>query len=155
MAINYAKHEEEFYGVFKLISGEEVLGRSVITEDQGESLVIIQDPVVVQLIDKPVGDQKVSATGEYKVARAIGFTKWQQLSDEDFYIIREKDIVTVSSMNKEVIFMYEAFVHGADGLGEKKFRMKTPLNKTKGFVGKIDEARKRFEKLFKEDPKSP
>ena len=147
MSINYAKHEEEFYGVFKLISGEEVLGRSVLTEDQGESLVFIQDPVVVQLIDKPIDDKKM--------ARAIGFTKWQQLSDEDFYNIREKDIVTVSSMNKEVIFMYEAFVHGADGLGEKKSKMKTPLNKTKGFVGKIDEARKRFEKLFKEDPKSP
>ena len=89
MSINYAKHEEEFYGVFKLISGEEVLGRSVLTEDQGESLVFIQDPVVVQLIDKPIDDKKM--------ARAIGFTKWQQLSDEDFYIIREKDIVTVSS----------------------------------------------------------
>ena len=147
MSINYAKHEQQFYAVFKLISGEEVLGRSVLTEDQGESLVFIQDPVVVQLIDKPIDDKKM--------ARAIGFTKWQQLSDEDFYIIREKDIVTVSSMNKEVIFMYEAFVHGADGLGEKKSKMKTPLNKTKGFVGKIDEARKRFEKLFKEDPKSP
>tara|TARA_S200000501_G_scaffold167648_2_gene157968 strand:+ start:2938 stop:3405 length:468 start_codon:yes stop_codon:yes gene_type:complete len=155
MSINYAKHEEEFYGVFKLISGEEVLGRSVLTEDQGESLVFIQDPVVVQLIDKPVEDQKVSPTGEYKIARAIGFTKWQQLSDEDFYIIREKDIVTISSMNKEVIFMYEAFIHGADGLGEKKSKMRTELNKTRGFIGKIDEARKRFEKLFKEDPKSP
>ena len=147
MSINYAKHEEEFYGVFKLISGEEVLGRSVLTEDQGESLVFIQDPVVVQLIDKPIDDKKM--------ARAIGFTKWQQLSDEDFYIIREKDIVTISSMNKEVIFMYEAFIHGADGLGEKKSKMRTELNKTRGFIGKIDEARKRFEKLFKEDPKSP
>ena len=129
--------------------------RSVLTEDQGESLVFIQDPVVVQLIDKPVEDQKVSTTGEYKISRAIGFTKWQQLSDEDFYIIREKDIVTISSMNKEVIFMYEAFIHGADGLGEKKSKMRTELNKTRGFIGKIDEARKRFEKLFKEDPKSP
>ena len=27
--INYAKHDEEFYGIFKLVSGEEVLGKAV------------------------------------------------------------------------------------------------------------------------------
>ena len=89
MAINYAKHEEEFYGVFKLVSGEEVLGKAVLTEDQGESLVFIQEPVCIQFIDKEINEKKL--------ARAIGFSKWQQLSDEDFYIIREKDIITVSS----------------------------------------------------------
>ena len=145
--INYAKHDEEFYGVFKLLNGEEVLGRAVLTEDEGESLVFIQEPVVTQFIDKRIDDNKM--------ARGIGFAKWQQLSDEDFYIIREKDIITVSSMNKEIIFMYEAFIHGADGAEQKKVRMKTDLNKTQGYVGKIDEARKKFEKLFKEEPKNP
>ena len=40
--ISYAKHEEEFYGVFKLVSGEEVLGKAVLTEDSGETLCFIQ-----------------------------------------------------------------------------------------------------------------
>ena len=147
MAINYAKHEEEFYGVFKLVSGEEVLGRAVLTEDQGESLVFIQEPVCIQFIDKEINEKKL--------ARAIGFSKWQQLSDEDFYIIREKDIFTVSSMNKEVIFMYEAYVHGADGFGKPRPQMKTDLSKTSGYVGRIDEARKKFEKIFKDSTESP
>ena len=147
MAINYAKHEEEFYGVFKLVSGEEVLGRAVMTEDNGESLVFIQEPVCIQFIDKEISEKKL--------ARAIGFSKWQQLSDEDFYIIREKDIITVSSMNKEVIFMYEAYVHGADGFGKPRPQMKTDLSKTSGYVGRIDEARKKFEKIFKDSTESP
>mgnify|MGYP003133792725 FL=1 len=147
MAINYAKHEEEFYGVFKLVSGEEVLGKAVLTEDQGESLVFIQEPVCIQFIDKEINEKKL--------ARAIGFSKWQQLSDEDFYIIREKDIITVSSMNKEVIFMYEAYVHGADGFGKPRPQMKTDLSKTSGYVGRIDEARKKFEKIFKDSTESP
>mgnify|MGYP003300217340 CR=1 FL=1 len=92
---------------------------------------------------------------EKKLARAIGFSKWQQLSDEDFYIIREKDIITVSSMNKEVIFMYEAYVHGADGFGKPRPQMKTDLSKTSGYVGRIDEARKKFEKIFKDSTESP
>ena len=33
--INYARHDEEFYGVFKLLHGEEVLGKAVLTEDNG------------------------------------------------------------------------------------------------------------------------
>ena len=37
--INYAKHDEEFHGIFKLVSGEEILAKAVLTEDHGESLV--------------------------------------------------------------------------------------------------------------------
>ena len=30
--INYAKHDDEFHGVFKLVSGEEVLAKAVLTD---------------------------------------------------------------------------------------------------------------------------
>ena len=45
--INYAKHDEEFHGIFKLVSGEEILAKAVLTEDKGESLIFISDPVSV------------------------------------------------------------------------------------------------------------
>ena len=54
MAINYAKHDEEFYGVFKLLSGEEVLGKAVLTDDNGETLVFLQDPVCVHIVEKRI-----------------------------------------------------------------------------------------------------
>ena len=147
MAINYAKHDEEFYGVFKLLSGEEVLGKAVLTDDNGETLVFLQDPVCVHIVEKRID--------ETKMARGIGFAKWQQLSDEDFYIVREKDIITVSSMSKDIIFMYETYIHGEDGTEEKKIRMKTDLDASMGYIGKIDEARALFERLFKEPNGSP
>ena len=50
--INYARHDEEFYGIFKLVNGEEVLGKAVLTEDNGETLVFIQNPVCTQIITK-------------------------------------------------------------------------------------------------------
>ena len=80
--INYAKHEEEFYGVLKLINGEEVLGKAVLTDDHGESLCFIQNPVAVEMIEKEIENDRL--------ARGIGFSKWMQLSDEDFYVIREE-----------------------------------------------------------------
>ena len=39
--ISYAKQEEEFYGVLKLVNGEEILGKAVLTDDSGESLCFI------------------------------------------------------------------------------------------------------------------
>ena len=81
--INYAKHDEEFHGIFKLVSGEEILAKAVMTEDRGESLLFISDPVSVQAITKEIGDQKFM--------RGMGFSKWIPMSDEEFYIIREKD----------------------------------------------------------------
>ena len=70
--INYAKHEEEFHGIFKLINQEEILAKAVLTEDNGETLAFLQDPVMIQIINKDLG--------EGKMMRGMGFHKWMQLS---------------------------------------------------------------------------
>ena len=146
MAINYAKHEEEFYGIFKLLNGEEILAKSVLTDDNGETLCFLQDPVVIEIFNKELG--------ENKLMRGIGFHKWMQLSDEEFIIIREKDIVAVASMSKEVILMYETFLstnEGNETEEEKKVRIsrrRAKINEASGYLGKIDEARALFEKIY-------
>ena len=146
--ISYAKHEEEFYGVFKLVSGEEVLGKAVLTEDNGETLSFIQDPVCTLVVNKETDDGRQ--------VRGVGFAKWMQFSDEDFYILREKDVLTVSSMSKEVSFMYEAFVQSENnGKPPKKDRSKIDPEPQMGYLGKIDEARKMFEKIYKFNPIEP
>ena len=137
--INYARHDEEFYGVFKLLNGEEVLGKAVLTEDNGQTLVFIQDPVCTQIIQKETEDGRT--------IRGVGFAKWMQFSDEEFFILHEKDILTVTSMSKEVSFMYEAFIMDDDD--EKKNKTKIDLQPEMGYLGKIDEARKLFEKIYK------
>ena len=140
--ISYAKHEEEFYGVFKLVSGEEVLGKAVLTEDNGETLSFIQNPVSTVVMN--------NKDNEGRNVRGVGFAKWMQFSDEDFYIIREKDVLTVSSMSKEITFMYEAFVQSENkGKPPKKDNLKIDPKPNMGYLGKIDDYRKIFEKLFK------
>ena len=136
--INYARHDEEFYGVFKLLNGEEVLGKAVLTEDNGETLVYIQDPVCTQIITKETEDGRT--------IRGMGFAKWMQFSDEEFFILREKDILTVTSMSKEVSYLYESFIIGDDS---KKNESKIELEPEMGYLGKIGEARKLFERIYK------
>ena len=145
--ISYAKHEEEFYGVFKLVSGEEVLGKAVLTEDSGETLCFIQNPVCTLVVNKETEDGRQ--------VRGVGFAKWMQFSDEDFFIIREKDILSVSSMSKEVSFMYEAFVQSENKDKPRKNNSKIDPEPQMGYLGKINEARNMFEKIYKFDPIEP
>lgn len=138
--ISYAKHEEEFYGVLKLVSGEEVLGKAVLTNEGNETLCFIQNPIAVQMVEREFdGD---------RLARGIGFSKWMQLSDEDFYVIREKDILTISAMSKQCIYMYESFLKG-EAPGSRKDIMEQDPNKHLGYLGSIDNARTLFEKIYK------
>ena len=78
--INHVKHDEDFFGIFKLTNGEEVLAKAVVTQDQNESLCFLQDPVMVHVVNKPMS--------ENKVMRGVGFVKWQQLSDEEFFVVK-------------------------------------------------------------------
>ena len=138
--ISYAKHEEEFYGVFKLVSGEEVLGKAVLTEDSGETLCFIQNPACTVVIN--------NKDDEGRNVRGVGFAKWMQFSDEDFYIVREKDVLTVSSMSKEVSFMYEAFVQSENKDKPRKNNSKIDPEPQMGYLGKIHDARSLFERIF-------
>ena len=152
--INYAKHEEEFHGVFKLVSGEEVLAKAVLTNEENcqETLAFLQDPVCIQPINQDLG--------KGKIMRGLGFHRWMMLSDEEFFIVREKDILSVAYMSKHIISMYEKFL--IDEYADRKdddetqeikdkrtARRKTDIDNTQGFVGKINKARQVFEKLYK------
>ena len=103
--INYARHDEEFYGVFKLSTGEELLAKAVLTEDNDETLAFLQNPVTLEVFTKEID--------ENKVAKGIGFVDWFPSSDEDFYILREKDIISLATMSKEYSMMYEAYLAGS------------------------------------------
>ena len=50
-------------------------------------------------------------------------------------------------MSKEVSFMYEAFVMGDDD--EKKNDAKLDLQPEMGYLGKTEEARRLFEKIYR------
>ena len=138
--INYTKKDQDFHVIFKLVSGEEVLAKAVITEDSGECLVFMQDPVVIHTITNPISDNKVM--------RGMGFTKWMPMSDEDFFIVRDRDIVTMGTMSKPIILRDEASI-GGEIDPNVDHKRKTHPKHSEGYLGKIEEARKRFENLFR------
>jgi hypothetical protein len=145
--INYARHDEEFYGIFKLNNGEEVVGKAILTEDNGETLAFIQDPVTIETFTKELDDGKV--------ARGMGFSHWMQMSEEEFFIIRERDIISLASLAPEYALMYEAYIAGDEiKPGKPDERKKVAPDEEMGYKGNVDDARKLFEKIYK-NPSQP
>ena len=141
--INHVKHDEDFFGIFKMTNGEEVLSRAVITVDQNESLIFLQDPVMVHVMTKPMS--------ETKMVRGVGFVKWQQLSDEEFFVGKEKDVVCIATMSREVQLLYEGYLMTENGVKPTSHKAGYHIkpDKSIGYVGNTDDYREKLEDLFK------
>jgi len=149
MTLNYAKHDEEFYGLFKLVSGEELIAKAIISKQEDlepvEELIFLSNPVTVEFFTKELDGGKI--------AKGMGLSNWMQMSDEDFFIIKEKDLISLASLSKQYILMYEAYLTGTppEALTQKQ---KKDLEKNMGYLGSINEARMLFEKIYN-NPSQP
>jgi hypothetical protein len=133
--INYIRHENEFYGTAKLVSGEEIMGSMIATSEDDVTIVYISDPVTPHI-------HPIQKDGE--VGMAAGFTKWMMWSDEDFYIVQEPDIVTIAPMSMEAIMLYKMWWRKEKG-DEEDTESQVSINKNMGLVGKVSEMRKKLE----------
>ena len=144
--LDYVKHDEEFHCSIKLMNGEEIIARAIVTKDVSEEkdIVYLEDPLVVQSFTKEVAGDKA--------IKCMGFSKWQNFSDEDFYIINAESILTMASLSKEMVFVYESFLAQSRGgtprVSRKHDKHRVHLTENEGSLGKIDAARKKLEDLF-------
>jgi len=138
--INYIRHDEEFYFIAKLVSGEQVIGKGFAMEEEGETFIYVSDPLELNVVVKNLDKDKS--------IKGVGLNKWMHFSEEDFYIIREKDIITIAALSQELIIMYDLFwkkENEGDTLDEKK----VDLDHEMGLIGKVDDVRSKLEKIFK------
>jgi len=143
--INYIRHDNEFYGIVKLVSGEEVMGSMIATNEDNCTMVYVSDPLCPTLT-------QIERDGE--LGMAAGFVKWMMWSDESFFIINEADIMTIAPMSREAMIMYKMWVRKEYGsIEDDEFEI--GINKNMGLVGKVAEARKRLERIFKTQSYDP
>ena len=146
--INYIRHDEQFYGTVKLITGEEVLGEVLVSEDPEtkQDLIFIQNPAKTKIVelDEDETGQRVG----------MGFMRWMNFSEEDFYVIDEKSIMTIAPMSKEAVMMYKRWVRKEILNETEPDKGHIPMNKNMGLIGTVDQARELLEKLYKKDSKN-
>jgi hypothetical protein len=141
--INYIRHDEEFYFIAKLVSGEQIIGNGFAVEENQITQIFVTDPVEIQVVTKTAGNGTV---------KGIVMNKWMQFSDEDFFILNEKDIMSIGGLSDELIHMYKLFIKKAssnENIEDAIKESKVELDEEMGFVSKVDEARRKLEKIYK------
>jgi hypothetical protein len=140
--ISYIRHDEEFYFIAKLVSGEEIVGQGFAVEEDGLTQIFITEPVEIQVITK---------SSNNSVVKGVSMNKWMQFSDEDFFILNEKDIISIGGLSDEMIHMYNLFIKKAssnqtveDAIEEHEVELDNEM----GYVSSVSEARKRLEQIY-------
>ena len=139
--INYIRHEQEFFGVVKLKSGETILGSMIATKEENapdKTVFYIQDPACPHY-------HPVEKDGQ--AGMAVGLLKWMMFSDEEFYMVNEDDVVTVAPMSMESVLMYKMWVRKEKGGNNSEVEIE--INKNMGLVGKVSNFRGQLEDFWK------
>ena len=148
--INYIRHDEQFYGTIKLVTGEEILGEVLLTKDPGldSDLLFIQHPAktkIVEMEGKDHTDQKI----------AVGFIKWVNFSDEEFFVIEERSVISIAPMSKDAIRMYKRWVKKEILHEPESEKGEVPLSSHMGLISNVSDARSFLESIYKTEPKDP
>ena len=129
---------DEFHAAIKLVSGEEVFALISIDENDGDPILLLQNPVIMKVLESPHGTY-------------VKVKPWMDIPTDDFYVLKLDKIITMSEVSdKKVIGFYEKYLEDDD---DDDFISSEP-NKVKisdkmGYVSSVDEARKRLERIFK------
>ena len=91
--------KEEFHGVVKLITGEEIFALISIEETDQEPIIMLQSPVIMKMLSNGVGQY-------------VKIKPWLELPEEDLYLIKPDKIITMSEVkDKQVINFYERYLN--------------------------------------------
>ena len=129
--------EEDFYASVKLVSGEEIFGEVMPSEENGRTVLIVSDPVEIET---------VSMDGRHEGLRMMPWLR--SMPNENIVIIPMDRVITVveAREDSEVVRYYQKFIFSnlKDTSSEK-----IKVTKKMGYVISVAEARENLEKLYK------
>ena len=137
--------EDEFYAIIKLVSGEEILSLVSVDENDGDPLIVMQNPITMKLFHSQNGMH-------------IKVKSWIELSSDDFFIIRSDKILTMTeTYDEKIIAIYNNYLEDKDDMDiyrPQSFSNEKPSGKIipsrkMGYLSTVEEARKTLENIFK------
>ena len=135
--------EEEFYASVKLVSGEEIFGEVMPSDENGRTVLIISDPVEIET---------VSMDGRHEGLRMMPWLR--SMPTEGMIIIPMDRVITVveAKEESEVVAYYQRFImtNHVNGSSEK-----IKVTKKMGYVISVEKARESLENIFKKGSEAP
>ena len=128
---------EDFYCILKLISGEEILSIVSVDENDGDPIVVLQNPVIMELVNR-------------KDVSYVKVRPWMELPSDDFFMIKLDKIITMTETTyKKLIDVYTKYLNDDDSIDVYKPSGEVKLSNEMGYVSSVEDARKKLEELYK------
>ena len=126
---------EEFHAAIKLVTGEEIFALVCIDENDGDPIIILQNPVIMKVVTNHIGQY-------------VKVKPWMEIPSDDFYIIKYDKIVTMTEVKEsQMIEFYERYINDEDVDIEMNGKVK--ISNKMGFISTVEDARKSLERIFK------
>ena len=134
---------EEFHAVLKLITGEEIFSLVSVDENDGDSIIMLSNPVIMKMLSSPAG-------------KYVKVKPWLELPDQDLFLIKYDKIITMSEVtDDQMIKFYNRYLNEDDV--DIEIDGKVSLTDKMGFITTVDDARLKLEEIFKNniEPNNP
>ena len=128
---------EEFYAIIKLVSGEEIFSLVMVDENDGDPVIVLQNPITMKAFHNQNGMH-------------LKIKPWIEMSDDDFFMIKLDKIITMTeSTDKRLINIYNDYIEEDDSIDVYNPSGKVKPSSKMGYISSVEDARKKLERIFK------
>ena len=128
---------DDFYCILKLVSGEELLSIVSVDDNDGDPIVVMQNPVILELIDT-------------KEKSYVKVRPWMELPNDDFFMIKLDKIITMTeTTDRNLIDVYTKYLNDDGSIDVYKPSGEVKLSNDMGYISSVEDARKKLEELYK------
>jgi hypothetical protein len=128
---------EDFYCILKLVSGEEILSIISVDDNDGDPIVVLQNPVMMELIDR-------------KDVSYVKVRPWMELSNDDFFMIKLDKIITMTeTTDRKLIDVYTKYLNNDDSVDVYRSSGEVKVSNEMGYISSVEDARKKLEELYR------
>jgi hypothetical protein len=128
---------EDFYCILKLVSGEEILSIVSVDDNDGDPIVVLQNPVIMELIDS-------------KEKSYVKVRPWMELPSDDFFMVKLDKIITMTeTTDRKLIDIYTKYLNDDDSIDVYRASGEVKVSNEMGYISSVEDARKKLEELYK------
>ena len=128
---------EEFYAIIKLVSGEEILSLVLIDDNDGDPVLVLQNPVTMKTYNNQHGIY-------------LKVKPWMEMSDDDFFIVKLDRIITMTeTQDKRILDIYNNYIEDDDSIDVYNPSGQVKPSSKMGYLSSVEDARKSLERIFK------
>jgi len=139
---------DEFYAIIKLTSGEEILSLVSVDENDGDPLLLLQNPITMKVYNTHHGVH-------------IKVKSWIEMSSDDIFVIKPDRIITMTETTDDrLIDIYTNYINDEDDFDMQSYSPSnskesgaTRPSRKMGYLSSVEDARKKLEDIFKLDTK--